>query len=205
MKRLRIALIGSRALHKQPGHESDIEFLHRLCYRLAELGVQFTSGLASEGLDAIAQKEFSRAVQDYSAFLSQFEVYVYGAKAIHTSKLPNKHLAQLLNSSLKHEIYKIAESLVPHWKNCDSYAKGQHARNVHQILGYELKDPVDAVITWCVTDNFNQPIGGTATAIKLAWRYNIPVFNFYGADRKEVVNKLHRFLKSKNILKNKPS
>lgn len=194
MKRLRIALIGSRALHTQKGHESDIKFLHKLCYRLAELGIQFTSGLCKDGLDAIAQIEYSRAVDNHKAFLSQFEVYVYNIKAVHKSKLPNKHLATPMNMSIKKQLYDIASKLVSHWNNCDDYARSQHARNIHQILGYNLDEPVNAVITWCVTDNYGTPIGGTATAIKLAQQYNIPVFNFYGANRADVIRAIHQFL-----------
>lgn len=196
MKRFRIALIGSRALHTQKGHEDDIEFLHKLCYRLAEIGVQFTSGLCKDGLDAIAQTEFSRAVDHGRAFQSQFEVYVYGIKAIHNSKLPRKHLAVPLNSTIKRELFEIAKGLHGRWDNCDEYARLQHARNVHQILGYNLDNPVNAVVTWCVTDNYGNPIGGTATAIKLAIQHNIPVFNFYGADRKAVIANFHQFLKA---------
>lgn len=196
MKRFRIALIGSRALHKEKGHEDDIEYLHRLCYRLAEIGVQFTSGLCADGLDAIAQKEFSRAVDNGIAFQSQFEVYVYDVKAIHRSQLPRKHLAVALNSSIKHELFNIAKTLHSNWENCDEYARKQHARNIHQILGYNLKEPVNAVVTWCVTDNYGNPKGGTATAIKLAMRHNIPVFNFYGADRRKVIQEFHKFLKA---------
>lgn len=196
MKRLRVALIGSRALHKEPGHEDDIKFLHKLCYRFAELGIQFTSGLCDDGLDAIAQREYCRAVNNHKALLSQFEVYVYDMKAIHKSKLPNKHLAVPLNSSIKHELFKIAETLHSNWGGCDNYARKQHARNIHQILGYNLDEPVNAVVTWCVTDNQGNPIGGTATAIKLAMRHNIPVFNFYNTDRREVVGQIHNFLKN---------
>lgn len=202
LQRFRIALIGSRVLHKQAEYADDVQFMHKLCYRLAEIGVRFTSGLCEEGLDAIAQKEFSRALCDQKASLNQFEVYVYDIRAVHKSTLPNRHLALPMNSRVKHELYRIAENLHPAWANCDDYARKQHARNIHQILGYHLDRPVNAVVTWCVTDKNGNPTGGTSTAIKLAKQHDIPVFNFYGVDRAEMLDKLNRFLRSTLLMPN---
>lgn len=196
---LRIALIGSRSLHTEAGHEADIKLLHKLCYRLAQLKIRFTSGLCAQGLDAIAQIEYSRAVEKGDAYLSQFEVYVYDIKAIHQSRLPNKHLAVVRNQSLRVQAEKLAASVHPCWERCSDYAKGQHARNAHQIFGHDLNQPVDAVITWCKTDKNNNPLGGTATAIKLAAARGIPVFNLKTEDQKAVLNQIHAFLKLKKV------
>lgn len=198
-KPLRIALIGSRALHSKPGHDADIKLLHKLCYRLAQLKIRFTSGLCAQGLDAIAQIEYSRAVANGEAFLSQFEVYVYDIQAVHKSRLPNKHVAIVRNQSLKADAERLAQSVHPFWNRCSDYAKGQHARNAHQIFGHNLDDPVDAVITWCVLDNYNNPIGGTSTALKLATARNIPIFNLNTPDQKAVLNQIHAFLKGKKL------
>jgi hypothetical protein len=37
-----------------------------------------------------------------------------------------------------------------------------HMRNVHQILGYNLDYPVDAVVTWVKEDTYGNPKGGAA-------------------------------------------
>lgn len=58
-----------------------------------------------------------------------------------------------------------------------------HCRNVLQVLGPELNDPVKFVLCWTPDgaqgrDDYRQGVtGGTGTAIKLAASLGIPVFN----------------------------
>lgn len=49
-----------------------------------------------------------------------------------------------------------------------------HSRNVHQVLGDDLKTPSNFLVCWT---NGGKDIGGTATAIKLARLFNIPIIN----------------------------
>lgn len=49
-----------------------------------------------------------------------------------------------------------------------------HTRNIYQILGKDLNDPSEQVICW--TPNC-ESIGGTRTALVLADRYKIPIYN----------------------------
>lgn len=83
------------------------------------------------------------------------------------------------NASLLYKVskaaLKLAESVHPAWHNCDWKARNFHARNCYQILGANLDDPVNFVVCWTFKGN---TVGGTATAINLAKRYQIPVFNF---------------------------
>lgn len=68
----------------------------------------------------------------------------------------------------------LASTIHPAWNYLSYGAKKLHARNTHQVLGQDLKDPVDVVICW--TPN-GKETGGTATAIKLAKQYKIKVIN----------------------------
>jgi hypothetical protein len=63
----------------------------------------------------------------------------------------------------------------PNWKNLSNAAKKLMARNTYQILGKNLNDPVDFVLCW--TKN-GKDAGGTGFAIRMAWDFNIPVYNF---------------------------
>ena len=146
--RLRIALIGSRDLEKETGNERYIKLCYNVAYSFARLGITFTSGLAALGMDAIAQKAYSAAVTDGSARLEQFEVYVANQNEINKSRLPNKNHSIIMNQAKINEIEQIAASIHPAWHNCNEWARGMHMRNVHQILGYNLDYPVDAVVTW---------------------------------------------------------
>lgn len=194
---MRIALIGSRKLEQKEEYFEDVKLCHNVCMRLAQLGVTFTSGLCELGMDSIAQKAYSKAVDLGYANETQFEVYVADNYNIRKSTLPRKHLAIVRNKSLIAETERIASEVHPAWDNCNEWARGMHSRNCHQILGYDLKSPVDAVVCWTPNGNVQ---GGTATAIRIAMKYNIPIFNLGRADKDAVVQEIKSFLKERNII-----
>lgn len=196
---LRIALIGSRKLEKEPQHYEDVLLCYKICYRLANLGITFTSGLCTLGMDGIAQKAYSEAVENGRASLDQFEVYVYDQKAIKNSPLPNKHVARIRNPETINRTLLMASEVHDAWHNCDEYARSQHSRNCHQIFGYTLDNPVDAVITWCPLIKGNIPIGGTATALKLAAKAGIPIFNLWQPNKDATILQIRDFLRNQNI------
>ena len=191
---MRIALIGSRQLEQKQEYFEDIKLCYNVCMRLAQLGITFTSGLCELGMDGIAQKAYSKAVDLGLAKESQFEVYVADQYNIRRSTLPRKHLAIVRNKDLISETERIASEVHPAWDRCNEWARGMHSRNCHQILGYDLKSPVDAVICW--TPN-GAVVGGTRTALKLSMKYNIPVFNLGVSDKKSVLNDIKNFLESR--------
>ena len=61
-----------------------------------------------------------------------------------------------------------------HWNRLSEGGRKLHARNMHQVLGLNLKTPSDVVV--CYTSN-GETKGGTGTALKLAMKHNIPVRN----------------------------
>ena len=191
---MRIALIGSRQLEQKQEYLEDVKLCHNVCMRLAELGVTFTSGLCELGMDGIAQKAYSKAVDLGLAKESQFEVYVADQYNIRRSTLPRRHLATVRNKDLISETERIASEVHPAWDRCNEWARGMHSRNCHQILGYDLQSPVDAVICWTPD---GAVVGGTATAIRIAMKYDIPVFNLGVSDKESVLNDIKNFLESR--------
>ena len=194
---MRIALIGSRQLEQKEEYFKDIKLCHNVCMRLAQLGVTFTSGLCELGMDGIAQKAYSKAVDLGYANETQFEVYVADQYNIKKSNLPRKHLAIVRNKSLISETERIASEVHPAWDKCNEWARGMHSRNCHQILGYDLKSPVDAVICWTPNGKIQ---GGTATAIRIALKYNIPVFNLGTKDKESVLQSIKKFLEDVGVV-----
>lgn len=194
---MRIALIGSRQLEQKEEYFKDIKLCHNVCMRLAQLGVTFTSGLCELGMDGIAQKAYSQAVDLGLASESQFEVYVADQYNIRRSTLPRKHLAIIRNKDLIAETERIASEVHPAWDKCNEWARGMHSRNCHQILGYDLQSPVDAVICWTPDGNV---VGGTATAIRIALKYNIPVFNLGVKDKDNVLQSIRKFLEEGGVI-----
>ena len=191
---MRIALIGSRQLEQKQEYFEDIKLCYNVCMRLAELGVTFTSGLCELGMDGIAQKAYSKAVDLGLAKESQFEVYVADQYNIRKSTLPRKHLAIVRNKDLISETERIASEVHPAWDRCNEWARGMHSRNCHQILGYDLQSPVDAVICWTPDGKIK---GGTATSIRFSMKYDIPVFNLGVPDKESVLNDIKNFLESR--------
>ena len=194
---MRIALIGSRQLEQKQEYFEDIKLCYNVCMRLAQLGVTFTSGLCELGMDGIAQKAYSKAVDLGYANETQFEVYVADQYNIKKSNLPRKHLAIVRNKSLIAETERIASEVHPAWDKCNEWARGMHSRNCHQILGYDLQSPVDAVICWTPNGKIQ---GGTATALKLSMKAGIPVFNLGRSDKDVVLQEIKAFLKDKSII-----
>lgn len=87
----------------------------------------------------------------------------------------------------KPEAYELAGEIHPAWLNCSEAAQKLHARNMHQILGWNLDDPVKLVLCWTpdgATTETGTSTGGTGQAIRLANMYEIPVFNFYWSPHK---------------------
>ena len=191
---MRIALIGSRQLEQKQEYFEDIKLCYNVCMRLAQLGITFTSGLCEIGMDGIAQKAYSKAVDLGLAKESQFEVYVADQYNIRRATLPRRHLATVRNKDLISETERIASEVHPAWDRCNEWARGMHSRNCHQILGYDLQSPVDAVICWTPD---GAVVGGTATAIRIAMKYDIPVFNLGVSDKESVLNDIKNFLESR--------
>ena len=71
---------------------------------------------------------------------------------------------------------QMAASVHPAWDRCNTYVRKLQTRNMAQVLGADLKHPVDFLVCW--TKN-GEKIGGTATAISVAEMNNIPVFSLY--------------------------
>jgi len=84
----------------------------------------------------------------------------------------------------------LAEEMIsiihPAYKNLSQGAKKLHTRNVFQIFGRNLdpNEKSDMVICWTPDGAYDihtcgKNTGGTATAIKLASLFEIPVYNLY--------------------------
>lgn len=91
---------------------------------------------------------------------------------------------------------EMAKSLHPNWDRLTRGPRALHSRNVGQILGADLKTPVDFVVCWtpdgCESEaSRNRDTGGTGTAIALASRHGIPVFNLA---KEDALDRLKDFL-----------
>ena len=71
------------------------------------------------------------------------------------------------------DAFPIAEKYHPNWQRCSPAARKLHARNVHQVLGADLRTPVEFVLCWTKDGGVS---GGTGQAIRIALGMQIPVY-----------------------------
>lgn len=134
-------------------------------YHLAQLGYTLRSG-AAEGAD------------------SAFELGAKKGEGKTEIWLPwtgfNQHADTGFYPSPKH--FEMAAIVHPAWERLSRGARALHARNAGQILGKDIASPVDFVICWtpdgCSSEKERSvKTGGTGTAIAIADRHGIPVWN----------------------------
>lgn len=83
---------------------------------------------------------------------------------------------------------RLAATLHPAWERVSAAGRRLHGRNCYQVLGRNLNWPSDFVACWTPDgfDSLQAPshrTGGTRTAIALAIRHQIPVFNLARPER----------------------
>lgn len=84
---------------------------------------------------------------------------------------------------------QLVSTVHPVWDKLKPGPRKMHARNVNQILGEKLDNPVKFVLYWAPEDKHGVAKGGTRTAVVLAQRLSIPTFNMLHAD---VIERLER-------------
>lgn len=147
-----------------------LERMRGLGYALARAGYLLRSG----GADG-ADRAFERGARDGDGAA---EIYVPWPGF-------NDHPSGIVRRSLEAEA--IARSAHPAWDRLSPAAKKCHTRNVHQVLGFDLRTPSLFVVCWtpdgCTgADTRTAMTGGTATAIVVAEKYAVPVFNLREPD-----------------------
>jgi len=81
--------------------------------------------------------------------------------------------------------YQLAAKYHPNWLALKQGAQKLMARNCHQVLGDDLKTPVQFVLCWTrdgadgVTVPTSIKTGGTGQAIRIAADHHIPVYNLF--------------------------
>lgn len=82
-------------------------------------------------------------------------------------------------AELTEAAFSLARSIHPNWGSLSVDGRCFHARNCQQVLGGDLDSPSSAVICWTKE---GRRTGGTRTAIVLAEKHGIPVWNFGNRD-----------------------
>lgn len=89
--------------------------------------------------------------------------------------------------------FEIASTVHPVWHKLGDGVQKLHARNIHQVLGRDLSSPSTMLVCWTPG---GREVGGTATAIKVANAWKVPVWNL-GIEA--VREKFERWVESREL------
>lgn len=81
----------------------------------------------------------------------------------------------------------LAATVHSNWENLSKPSQCLHARNCYEVLGLDLNTPSEFLVCW--TDK-GARVGGTRTAIVLAERWSVPVYNLFTITVEEILEKI---------------
>ena len=175
-KSLRYAGVGSRST---PDHV--LQVMRKVAHRLSELGYTLLSGGAA-GADSAFEEGCRLQGCRQSACASEAEKQgCFGKMEIYLPWPGFRHRVTLPSA----EAFRVAEAVHPAWTRLNDTTQALMARNSHQILGGDLRSPVDFVVCWtpdgCESEAArSRTTGGTGQAIALADRWGVPAVNLAG-------------------------
>lgn len=163
---------------------------------LAELGYGLSSGGCPLGMDAAC---LEGAYKHRTFDKSQNRIYLSWNGMANWRHDPSVGLYDAQRFSNYEEAQAIGLRMRGSWNGLGRGGIAHHSRNPYQVLGDDLKSPVDFVFTWAIPVGKNGNVkGGTGTAVKLALENNIPVYNLYYDEMRERIEhfilnvKLHK-------------
>lgn len=151
-----ITMVGSR---ETPQHI--LEQMENIAHALGNRGYIIRSG-GADGADTAAENGAITGGAEYEIYLP-WKNFNGNQSFLYLDKLSNRIQA-----------VEYARMVHPVFDGLSDGAQKLHTRNVYQVLGQDLKTPSQFLICW--TPN-GKTIGGTATAIRLAEKFNVPICN----------------------------
>lgn len=100
------------------------------------------------------------------------------------------------------QTFEVAKSIHAAWNHLSPPTRNLMARNVHQVLGHNVDDPIHFVVCYtpdgCTSrERYTSKTGGTGLAIALASTLDIPVFNL---KHPEAYRHLVEFINQRSIM-----
>lgn len=170
-----------------------LKLMNQVAYKMAQLGYTGRSGSAG-GTDTAFEQGYNEytivnGISDYYGF----EVY-----------LPWKGFSDIIEDSVHiatpnltnyQEACDIAATIHPIYHKLKRGAKALHTRNVYQVLGLDLNTPSKVLFcyaqpTYNKQGKLTGVKGGTNTAVQLAMKHNIKIYNFYFKEDIQAVKEL---------------
>lgn len=137
---------------------------------------------------------------EHGVFLSEYkdnkEIYIPWPK-FEGNEIPGEKITLDRPDSVNYAVtLQWAKQIHPAFDKLSQGAKKLHQRNVHQVLGRDLSNPVPSkfLLACADVDKNGIPKGGTRTAWILAMEFNIPCLNIRGKSKREIFEWLKPFL-----------
>lgn len=168
--------IGSRSTPKKIQQE-----MERLAYFLATRGYTLRSG-RTKGADQAFERGHDRAWQEFVQngkrsllFKEIYLPWIGFEKQAGFSGFYEYTLPSYLNNAYKN-LEREVERVHPNFSALNEQSLRFHIRNVQQLFGINLVSIISSDFVICWTPE-GRVVGGTATVLRLAHIYNIPVYN----------------------------
>lgn len=178
MRELFYTGVGSREIS-----EEEWEVMEAVAKWLANLGFTLRSGKAM-GSDSA----FESGVEESNHKLNK-EIYIPWEKFEGGNTFQGKPIVLDAPDTMNYAItIEWIKKVHPAFEKLKQGARKLHQRNVHQVLGKDLENPVPSVflLACAASDKNGDAKGGTGTAWKIAKESGVPCFNIRGKTKREI-------------------
>lgn len=158
--------------------------IDELCKVLIEQGYVLRSG-AAEGADTFFEDAYDRFGGTSEIYLP-WPGFADGREESSTGSSINErsNSKKTFITEPTQEAFQMAAKYHPGWMYLTYGGKKLHARNCHQVLGYDLHTPAIFILCW--KDPSKQ--GGTDQALRIAKDKNIPILNLFSGNKTSQVS-----------------
>jgi len=142
-----------------------LDTMNQIAFKLALRAWKVRTGGAPGADDAFAQgaRSVDAAAAEIYLPWKDFEGWTWDTLSV-------------ARSEPQEEAYLIAENFHPAWYRLGRGGRALHARNAHQVLGFDVTEPQLTSFIVCYTKG-GKLAGGTAQALRMAEHYRVPIFN----------------------------
>lgn len=151
-----------------------LDLMQEVAFKLANNGYVLRSG-GADGADLAFQRGWEQGQGDS---WSPAEIFIPWDGFNGFSHGQDGVVYTLNRMSNSQQAERIAAEIHPVWDRLSRGAKALHTRNVYQVLGKNLDKPSQFLICYAKPTKTGVS-GGTNTAVQVAIRNNVPVFNMY--------------------------
>lgn len=149
--------------------ESVLNIMDWLAGELAFRNYILRSGGASG-----ADQAFEKGVSEIGIRIPEDYVEIYLPWP--SFEIENRSFIKPTRYDPQEEAFEVAKEYHPSWNKLSQGAKKLHARNVHQVLGYDVTKPELSSFIICWTEGAKGE-GGTGQALRIARAHKIPIYD----------------------------